>query len=61
MKDNGVDIYDLENKIDRLFETARNLPDDEGTKLFEDKIIPLIRIQRSFLRAHGGVPQAEFD
>ena len=61
MKDNGIDICELENKIDRLFETARNLPDAEGTKLFEDKIIPLIKIQRSFLRKHDGIPQAEFD
>ena len=62
MENEEVDISKLEEKIDRLFETARNLPDKEGTELFEAKILPLIKIQRSFLRkSEGGIPQAVFD
>ena len=57
MKDKEVDIDEIDRKIDMLVETAGKLPDKEGTKLFEDKIFPLIKIQRSFLRKHGGIPE----
>lgn len=56
-----IDIGMIEDKIDRLFETARNLPDDEGTKLLEAKILPLIKIQRSFIRAHDCNLRGMFD
>lgn len=56
-----LNIDELDQKIDRLFETARNLPEEEGTKLFEDKIIPLIKIQRSFIRAHDCNLRGMFD
>lgn len=57
MKYNGVDMDELDRKIERLIETAGKLPDDEGTKLFEEKVFPLIKIQRSILRKNGGIPE----
>lgn len=60
MKDE-IDIGMIESRIDTLFEKAKNLDEKESTKLFEEEIIPLMQIQRSFLRAHEGIPQAVFD
>lgn len=56
-----IDIGMIESRIDALFEKARNLDEIESSKMFEEEIIPLMRIQRSFLRAHEGIPQAVFD
>ena len=61
MKDKEINIDELDEKIDRLVETAKNLPDAEGTKLFEAKILPLIQIKRSFIRAHDCNLRGMFD
>lgn len=61
MKDEEINIDELDEKIKRLVETARNLPDKEGTKLFEAKVFPLMQIKRSFLRAHDCNLRGMFD
>lgn len=53
-----MNIKLIEDSIDRLWNKASKLPEKESTKLFEEEIIPLVKIQRIFLRAHGGIPQA---
>lgn len=54
-----MNIKIIEESLDRLWNRARELPEKESSKLFEEEIFPLVQMQRIFLRQHGGIPQSD--
>ena len=54
-----IDIKLIEARLSELFTKAENMNPTDEERLFENEIAPLVRLQRLYLREHGGIPQFE--
>lgn len=56
-----MSIKEIEAELDRLYVEAQGMKSEEEQVFFDERIIPLIRKHREYLRNHGGIPQGVFE